>query len=305
MTSRSLLHWQPESYNPGSSDLGSSKPSLTHTQSSIRLDTLQLSDMLLSPTARDTPASSQQHFPDVFESSTSDVGGSNPYGPDSPINSSVSFDQFSPIPGPSRAAQNNLQNGHSPVTGVRNNGFAARPLDGRSHQPSGLSLLRPNAVTDASSHSANWRSIKSPSDSADDQPLPSSPFTPPAETMAHPRMREELSASKLATTSKSALLWDHYDEAPPANLSSLDLRETTPLLTGSAAPPTYTTFSPSSLVKKTADRVKKELSTQSLEDYGRVAVKSIPAVILGCLLNILDAVSCMYIPLFHMYFCSF
>lgn len=265
-------------------------PAVPHSQDTIRTNTMELSGMLFSP-----------HLPN-----TSDPSNSSPGGISHMSLSDLSLLQpprstISEAPEPS--SMTGSSSGSSHLQGTTT-GAQLQPPKNTAHQslaPSGLSLHRPqNDVTDrtyTSDRDDAGRSIlrssltttnSAPGASASSS---SSSSTPLAETMAFPSREEYFSES---LHSKRSIRWDPSTDLRP---SIHILTETSPLLgsgNDSTPPPNYAALPPSSFATKTISRARTILSPQNVEDTLKTAVKSIPAVLLGSLLNILDGISCAF-----------
>ena len=197
------------------------------------------------------------------------------------------------------------------ATGTTNWDFTAQQSSSSSsnvqrNKPSGLSLLRQIYESDHHGISDSVPSLRLSSVQAFSFPntttnLPSSSSSTSllAETMAPPaRLREEF------LSKPSLIRWDPSADSPP---SLRYLNESTPLLRASS-PPNYSSPSspppspPSSTsyAKKTFSAIECVFSRQNVQDTAKTALKSIPAVLLGSLLNILDGISCQsfFFPLF-------
>jgi hypothetical protein len=92
--------------------------------------------------------------------------------------------------------------------------------------------------------------------------------------------------------------WEDQPRRPPNNESASELTETTPLI-GDYRHPSYFHNIPEQKLKRgrwilqcAADHWRELATLESLRNTLVVSVKSLPAVILGSLLNILDGVSC-------------
>lgn len=298
-TATSLL--QPKSYNASSltNDLRHT-PLVPHSQATIRLDTMQLSNMAFTPSL----SSLDENVGEYFLSRDLDQNDPTTPGPNRGLfaqQPSSSF-QASRFHDTSNSFTENPEYPHhsstSPSTNIPGTG-ASTPRNAHSQsstpfRPSGLTLLRPEKhPVDHAIAEDEAGQTSSTSTTTTTTPIAGPSHSTLAETMVPPksiptRLREEVAN----TFSSKILSWE--SSSPPSNTGIAT--EATPLM-GNIPPMNYSSSSPSptTFSKKTSyavSSVKRMFSPQNVEDAAKTAVKSLPAVLLGSLLNILDGVSC-------------
>lgn len=274
-----------------------------HNTEDIRANTMQLSDLLLNPSAS---SSAQGHFPRsefIFPA----VGYQPPHE-----SAEFSQDRGRTHLGPSSSARPLVDLTHpeasstaepssrvmGPSTSAAEHTDTSIPTITRTHHPhlSNLSIL---LARQQSGDSTQGRHSSSP--------------TP---TIEHPphvgRLLSSTSESVRSTPPPNrasvydALLAPSFSPAPRAEqdrdrLNSSGDGESAPLLQPSAsALPSYmahpleriSKLKSQHLVTKISRRVMEVISKDSVEHFALTSLKSLPAVLLGTLLNILDGVSC-------------
>lgn len=210
--------------------------------------------------------------------------------------------------------------GSKASSGTTSTASAQTPLrnaHNRSITPSGLTLHRPEFNHDAvnpddvtptreefSDRDAGRQKQRSsltttPSASANAHASSSSATTPLAETMAPTSRLGEESLFTISESfhSKRSIRWDPSSIVDSRPSIHDILTESTPLLRNNLndPPPNYTE-TPPSFAETSIAKAKHILSPQNVEDTLKTAVKSLPAVLLGSLLNILDGISCACSP---------
>jgi hypothetical protein len=297
LTSRpfpSLL--QPQSH---ASSYNSRQTLVPHTQDDIRLSTVQLSNMLMSPPAVDPvrePSGQLREqdsfiFPAVgrtFDDSAPSmslptVSVSPPRSPESSVHSNDLS-----------ASESSLASSHA---GTR----TPKGKPGLSFKPSGLSLLLasrqeqttaiPEMTTDPTALSPS-----TPTAECQDQGEPDISRTPVLSTIH----RDD--TPPLTPHKPKSIHWENLHSSPSNVEGANNLTEATPLLgTPDGCHPSY--FSNGGLsvhkpkrgqdfVNWVAGHIREATKLENIQYSLVTSFKSIPAVVLGSLLNILDGVSC-------------
>jgi hypothetical protein len=193
-------------------------------------------------------------------------------------------------------------------------GPGTRTPRGNLARPSGLSLLLARRQDrESDSQEASHTSSSAPS-IAEALPTPTvdtltAPFDVPHGPVPHtPEARGIGGADILsASPSKAGILWEDRQQTISPRGSASDLTETAPLLgdqvynhlsysrNGNPQSEPKRQDGPNSsttIFHKVSGHVKEAVRPKNLEHVFMVAIRSLPAVILGSLLNILDGVSC-------------
>jgi hypothetical protein len=166
---------------------------------------------------------------------------------------------------------------------------------GTSHSPvsgpSALSILMANASPRSTLASDNTtpRAPASPTD-ASNQPLRSTPSQVPSSIFNTPS--KNLSSSDERTPLLRHISEESYS-APNIKSSAVSSAPASSLPPpSSSSAPTFAKSTPGRLIARAKSAARIHFTPAALRESGTIAIKSLPAVLLGSLLNILDGVSC-------------